>query len=90
MAVAVTNGQGNVLGKPNFVTQGMVDRKEAEELFIGAEDTIARVVKNSVGAKEKIENRLEDAVSRYLYAETGKRPFVRIIVNQVIGEPVAA
>ncbi|MCA9996608.1 MAG: ribonuclease J [Anaerolineales bacterium] len=90
MAVAVTNGQGDVLGKPNFVTQGMVDRKEAEELFIGAEDTIARVVKNSVGAKEKIENRLEDAVSRYLYAETGKRPFVRVIVNQVIGEPVAA
>lgn len=90
MAVVITNGQGSVLGKPNFVTQGMVDRKEAEDLFIGAEETIARVVKNSVGAKEKIENRLEDALSRYVYAETGKRPFLRVIVNQTVAELVTA
>jgi hypothetical protein len=58
-----------------------VDLKEASELVAGAEETIARVVKMHAGNRTPLNNRIEDALNRYLYAETGKRPLVQAVVR---------
>lgn len=81
VAVVTKNDKGDVIGKPDIITQAFVDTAVATELLSGAEDTIARVVKLYAGSREPLNDRLEDALSRYLYNETGKRPFVQVIVK---------
>jgi ribonuclease J len=80
--VAMINAHnGRVIGKPDIISKGIIDMNEAEELFQGAEETIARVVKSYTDSKKPLDQPIEQALDRYLYAETGKRPFVRVIVK---------
>lgn len=74
------NNRGQVIGKPEIISRGLLDPKEMGDLITGAEDTIARVVSSDSGNKT-LTKRLEDAISRYLYAETGKRPLVHAAVH---------
>ena len=77
-----SNDRGDVIGKPEFVSRGFTNLKEAEDLMEGAEETIARVVKMVAENKQKnLTKQLEDALSRYFYAETGRRPLVHVIVH---------
>ena len=82
-AAVTTNGQGTVIGKPEFVSRGFVNLKEAEDLIEGAEESIARAVTTYFDAtKEKsLKKPVEDALSRYFYAETGRRPLVHVIIQ---------
>ena len=71
-----------MIGTADYISQGIVDRKEVESLYDGADEIVERIVRDSANVKkEKMKNRLEEGVSRYLHVETGKRPFVRVIVN---------
>ncbi len=80
--IAVVNAHnGNVIGKPDIVSRGIVNMGEAEDLLEGANDTIARVVKTYANSNKSMIKPLTDALNRYLYAETGKRPFVQVIVK---------
>jgi hypothetical protein len=59
-----------------------VNEKEAEELLAGAEDVIARVLSdNGDRGREAIKGRVEQALNRYLYDETRKRPVVEVVVR---------
>ncbi len=82
-AAVTTNGNGTVIGKPEFVSRGFVNLKEAEDLIEGAEETIVRAVTTYFNTtKEKsLAKPVEDALSRYFYAETGRRPLVHVIVH---------
>lgn len=76
------NGRGDIIGTADYISQGIVDRKEVETLYDGADEIVERIVADSANVKkEKLINRLEEGVSRYIHSETGKRPFVRVIVN---------
>jgi ribonuclease J len=79
--IVTINDKGDVIGKPQVISRGFVDLKEASELVTGAEETIARVVKVHAGNRAPLNGRIEDALNRYLYAETGKRPLVQAIVR---------
>ena len=80
--VAYVNAHnGNVIGQPDFVSRGIIDMKETEELLVGAKETIARVVKTYATSNKALNKPIEEALNRYLYAETGKRPFVQVIVK---------
>ncbi|MFQ5401185.1 MAG: ribonuclease J [Anaerolineae bacterium] len=72
---------GKLIGKPQIVSRGIVDMKEAEELIAGAEKAIARAVKAYPGGRKSLSKYVEEALNRYLYAETGKRPLVQAIVK---------
>lgn len=82
-ASVTTNGKGDVIGKPEIVSRGFVNLKEAEDLIEGAEETIARAVSTYTDkTKEKsLKKPVEDALSRYFYAETGRRPLVHVIIS---------
>lgn len=80
-AVAATNNQGQMIGTPEIRTRGFVDQKGAEELLIGAEETIARAIHNNPGDRRKMVKRTEEALSRYLYEETRRRPIVEVVIR---------
>jgi ribonuclease J len=80
-AVANTNRQGHMTGTPEIRTRGFVDRKDAEELFVGAEETIARAIHNNPGDRRKMVKRTEEALGRYLYEETRRRPIVEVVIR---------
>jgi ribonuclease J len=80
-AVVSANSQGLMRGKPEMRTRGFVDKQGAEELFIGAEETIALALNNNPGDKRKMIKRTEEALSRFLYEETRRRPIVQVIIR---------
>lgn len=80
-AVTRTNGSGELLGRPRIVMRGFVNEKEAEDLVKGAEDVIARVVREAHNAERTVtDGHLESALNKYLYDETGKRPVIEAII----------
>ncbi len=72
---------GEILGTPDIVSRGIIDMNESESLIAGAEETIARVVMLHKNSTKPLAPNIEESLSRYLYAETGKRPVVRAIVK---------
>ncbi len=80
--IAMVNAHnGNVIGQPDIVSRGIINMGEAEDLLEGAKDTIARVVRTYADSNKPLEKPIAEALNRYLYAETGKRPFVQVIVK---------
>ena len=80
-AVARTNGQGELQGRPRLTTRGFVNEKEAEELLQGAEEVIARAVREAHNAGREItDGQIDSALNQYLYDETRKRPVIEAIV----------
>ena len=80
--VAMVNAHnGRVIGKPDIVSRGIIDMNEVTDLLEGAEATIARVVKTYAASNKPLDKPIEEALNRYLYVETGKRPFVQVIVK---------
>lgn len=84
--VVNTNGRGDITSEPDFISRGFTSMDESEDLYAGAEETIARVVRQSSDNKnnkkgKSLDGRIEDALSRYLYNETGRRPLVKVVVR---------
>ncbi len=77
--VVSTNGNGHMVGKPEIITRGFVDNKSADELIEGTEETVARVLNNR-NRNENVNKAIEQAVGRYLYDETRRRPIVQAVV----------
>lgn len=78
----VTLGRDNqIIGAPEFVSRGFANLDETPELLHGATDTVARTVSLFAGNQDKLQPRLEDALGRYLYAETGRRPMVYVVLR---------
>ncbi|MCP4428218.1 MAG: ribonuclease J [Chloroflexi bacterium] len=77
----VTAHNGRVIGQPNIISRGIINMGEAEDLLEGATEAIARVVKSYADSRKALNKPIAEALSRYLYAETGKRPFVQVVVK---------
>ncbi len=81
-AVLATNDMGQVVGRPEIISRGFVNPKESDPLLEGAADAILRAAELYGKTKrEKLNEAIEDALSRYLYAETGRRPLVHVVVK---------
>ncbi len=81
-AVLATNDLGKVIGQPEIVSRGFVNVKESGELLEGAAAAILRAAEvYSKMKRGKLNEAIEDALSRYLYAETGRRPLVHVVVK---------
>lgn len=76
------NGDGSLIGQPEILSRGFIDMRDGTELVEGAKETIQRVVllhKENGGGK--LSTKLEDGLNRYLYAETGRRPLVQVVIK---------
>jgi len=81
VAVASLDEDGNLREKPGLISRGFVYLEESDDLLKGAEKTIVDVVSTGDGSRKKLAKQIENALSRYFYAETGRRPMVHAVVQ---------
>jgi mRNA degradation ribonuclease J1/J2 len=58
-------------------------KAETERLLEGVQETIVRTVKSQGNGRQSMSDHLESALNRYLYAETGRRPLVHVVVKEM-------
>lgn len=76
------NGDGTMIGEPEILSRGFIDFREGAEIIEGAKETIANVIKaHRSNGSGKLSKKIEDGLSRYLYAETGRRPLTQAIIK---------
>ncbi len=79
--MGVPTQKREITGEIEFITRGYLNLED--ELFDGVEHVIREVV-NRHGAKktgDQLSHLIEESVIRYLHEETGKRPFVFVILK---------
>lgn len=81
-AVVTVNGRGIVTGKSDFISRGFVDLRKEEKLLNGAELSIKQVAESFGNNSEQLNGRVEKALDRYFYAETGRRPLVQVVIKK--------
>ena len=81
VAVATLNDDGTLRAKPCLISRGFVYLEDSDQLLQGAEDTILEIVNTNGGNRKQISRKIESALSRYLHAETGRRPMVHVVVQ---------
>jgi ribonuclease J len=80
-AVIAVNNNGDLISTPQYVTRGFVARGEAAEMEDGANKRITQAVQSFNGPKEQLPKLIENALERYLYDETGRRPLIHVVVK---------
>jgi ribonuclease J len=81
VAMVVLGQDGKMVGQPDLISRGFVYLEESSELMEGAEETIAHTISAAGRNRQHLNKRIESALSRYLYSETGRRPMVHVIVR---------
>jgi ribonuclease J len=76
------NGDGSMIGAQEIIARGFVDAKDGAEIIDGAKGTIEQAIKlHKANGGGKLSNKIEDALNRYVYAETGRRPLVQVVIK---------
>ena len=83
--LAMEKQTGRVVGRPEVVSRGFVDMDESDDLI---ERTRARVLQALEGADHIVEwgavhTSVKDAVAKFLYDETRRRPMVLPVAMEV-------
>ena len=79
VTVAVDGKKGNVVGRPHLVSRGFVEEKEWDELMEKSQDIVIKALDHNgklgleAGAMQAL---VKEALSRYLYDQTRRRPMV--------------
>jgi ribonuclease J len=79
--VVDTTRDGKIIGKPEFVSRGFADGRDSQELFQGAEDVVLRTLRKYGDNGKRVDDKVADALGRYLYNETRRRPVVQAIIR---------
>jgi mRNA degradation ribonuclease J1/J2 len=58
-----------------------LEKEQAEGLVEGAEEVVTRTLSIYQAGSDVLEARVEEALSRYLYTETGRRPLIYVVVQ---------
>jgi len=74
---------GKIVGKPRIITHGFVYVPDAEDLLTRAEDVVRSAASVKKGtALGKVEEKVERALSSFLYQETKRRPVVTVALSK--------
>ncbi|MCB8958901.1 MAG: ribonuclease J [Ardenticatenales bacterium] len=71
-----TNSDGQLLSKPEVTSRGFANFKADPELLDGAIETVEKAVDSYTNQNQTLTSRVEEALARYLYEETGRRPLI--------------
>jgi len=75
---------GKLVGMPEILNKGFVDTGDNGELLDGAKKVVAAAVaqgKRPIKKRTTVEGRAKDALARYLYDKTHRRPMIIPLVN---------
>ncbi len=74
-----------LLEQPEFISRGFVYLPEAADLMAGADSTIRNVIyNNGTSPLRDLRGNIENALERYFYGETRRRPMVFAFIHEVI------
>jgi ribonuclease J len=86
IVVTVDKQTGNVIGRPEIITRGFVHLNEKDPVI---EETVERVLQavsnpgDHISEIALLKSQIKDAVSRFLYEQTKRRPMVFPVVVEV-------
>jgi ribonuclease J len=86
VVVQVDKQTGNVVGRPEIITRGFVPGNEDDPLMDGAVDRVVQAIENPgehISEVALLKSQIKDALSRYLYDRTKRRPMVFPVVVEV-------
>ena len=75
---------GKTVGQPRIMTRGFVYVPDAEDLLLRAEDVVRSAASVKRGTvPDKVEERVEQALSSFFYRETKRKPVVTVALVEV-------
>jgi ribonuclease J len=85
VVIAVDKRSGRVVGKPDVVSRGFVDVEESEELLERTRDMVVTALEgaNHVAEWGVIHSKVKEAIAKFLYQETRRRPMVLPVAVEV-------
>ena len=87
VVVAMDHATGEIISGPDIVSRGFVYVRESEELMDGARQKVEQALKEATGRKvpewSLIKTNVRDALGRYLYEKTRRRPMIMPIVMEI-------
>jgi ribonuclease J len=72
--------RGTIDERPEITTRGFIYVKESEDLISGAEETILKVCQDNSLSDKALKDKIQEALSNYVYRETKRRPMIIPIV----------
>ncbi len=86
IVVTVDKQRGNVVGRPEIITRGFVHGAEHDRIVEGAVERVIKAIENPgdhISEIALLKVQIKDAISRYLYEKTKRRPMVFPVVVEV-------
>jgi ribonuclease J len=85
--VTVHKDTGQLVGEPDLISRGFVHQQTSDALLDAARDQVTKTI-NKLGGEgpaewQVVKNAVRDAMSRYLYEQTRRRPMIIPIVVEV-------
>ena len=83
--VARDKQTGRIVGRPDVVTRGVISTQESEELLEGTRQAVTRSLEGADHIVEwsLVNSTVREAVAKYLYEETHRRPMVLPVAVEV-------
>lgn len=87
VVVTLSKQEGKVLSGPDIISRGFVYVRESETLLEEANrivaNTLNRLMKENVNEWASLKNHVKDALGRFLYEQTKRRPMILPIIMEV-------
>jgi len=83
--LALDKQTGRIVGRPDVVTRGVISTQESEELLEGTRQAVTRSLEGADHIVEwsLVNSTVREAVAKYLYEETHRRPMVLPVAVEV-------
>ncbi len=86
VTVVLSRGTGQPVGEPQIVGKGFVDAGQSSEMWSGGQKAVASAIAHSQGTgkgRGAMEASVREALARYFYEKTHRRPVIVPIVTEV-------
>jgi ribonuclease J len=85
VVIAIDKRSGRVVGKPDVVSRGFVDVEESEELLERTRDVVVAALEgaNHIAEWSVVHSKVKEAIAKFLYQETRRRPMVLPVAVEV-------
>jgi ribonuclease J len=83
VSLNVDKKTGRLLKDPEFISRGFIFLREADDLLQTVKQTVMDSMKANSQANGRRQYILEEAISKVLYNETGRRPMVFSVINDM-------